>query len=118
MKKKTRVSASEFTLTNQSDFDHHAVKEKKLHYQKRATIFMKIYCLEKKTANYASTKNKSKNHYDYHAEKEIKNEKIKSHYQIKASFFVKTIALKTKLRFMLRLRTKLKSRFTITEQSI
>ena len=49
-----------------------------------------------KTAIYASTKNKTKNHYDYHAEKEIKNEKIISHYQNKESFFKKNINSKTK----------------------
>ena len=43
----------------------------------------------KKTAIYAPTDNKTKKQYDYHAEKEIKNEKIKSQYQIKSSFFVK-----------------------------
>ena len=72
----------------------------------------------KKTAIYASTKNKTKNHYDYNAEKEIKNEKIISHYQNKESFFKKNINPKTKMLFMLPLRTKLKTRFTKTVQSI
>ena len=72
----------------------------------------------KKTATYASTKNKTKNHNDYHAEKKIEKKKIKSHYQIKASFFMKIIVLKTKLRLMLQLRTKLGTSITITEQSI
>ena len=52
-----------------------------------------------------------------HVEKEIKNEKTISHYQNKESFFIKIIVLKTKLRFMLRLRTKLGTIITITEQS-
>ena len=37
---------SELTITNQSDFDHHAEREKKtLHYQITASIFMKKHCV-------------------------------------------------------------------------
>ena len=105
---------------NQSDFDHHAIKEIKKHCDAKSTQQFSSYIVSKKnkTAIYASTKNKTKNHYDYHAEKEIKNERIISHYQNKESFFKKNINSKTKMLFMLRLRTKLKTRFTITVQSI
>ena len=75
--KKKQVSASEFTLTNQSDFDHHAVKEKKHCTTKSEQQFSWKYIVSrKKTAIYASTKNKTKNHNDYHAEKKIEKEKL------------------------------------------
>ena len=65
------------SITNQSDLDHHAVKEiNKDCTTKSVQQFSWKYIVPKnKTAIYASTKNKTKNHYDYHAEKENKNEK-------------------------------------------
>ena len=111
---------SELSITYQSDFDHHAVKKIKKHCDAKSkrqfSCWLKVS--KNNTAVYASTKNKTKNHYDYHAEKEIKNENNISHYQNKESFFMKIIVLKVKLRFMLRLRTKLGTIITITDQSI